>query len=49
MEQTKETEATLDVIIEALIAISVVSKGLAKKAMILSMKEKEKEGKKDEK
>lgn len=27
MEQTKETKATLDVIIEALIAISVVSKG----------------------
>ena len=37
MEQTKETEATLDVIIEALIAISVVSKGLAKKAMMISM------------
>lgn len=30
MEQTKETEATLDVIIEALIAISIVSKGLIK-------------------
>ena len=48
MEQTKETEATLDVIIETLIAISVVSKGLVKKAMMLSIKEKEKEGKKDE-
>lgn len=47
MTAKKEKDELLDMIVETLIAISVVTKGLAKRVMMQTLKEKE--VKKDEK